>query len=130
MASIFSELAAGAREAHEAYFADAANVSIAIPGVAQPITTTAVLHKVRTVSRRDDSNRTNRVTVRHARFPKLTSIRHDARVTIGTEVWAIDEVADLQASGLLVQLIRTESHKIGRSGYRGSPPSNLSSGRG
>jgi hypothetical protein len=130
MASIFSGLAAGARDAHESYFADAANVSIAIPGVAQPVLTPAILHKVRTVTRRDDSNRTNRVTVRFIRLPKLSTIQHNARVTIGTEVWSVDEVGDLQASGLLVQLIRTETHLAGRPGYRGQAPTNLSSGRG
>lgn len=129
MPSQFSSLASSARQAHSDVFGETTTVTITV-GSAAPVSAAAVLHKVRTVTRKIGGD-VIRVTVRTCRFPTLTSIDHTAIVTINGQRWAIDEVMDQQASGLNVQLIQQKTHSHGRNGYRGeSAAANVSSRRG
>jgi hypothetical protein len=115
--SIFSDMAAGARENHAHYFGDD-NIILLEPGQ-QPRTISAVLKKSRTETRTNEHGRENRVTVREARLIDMTEVRHDATLTINSEVWSIDQVLGRQASGLSVMLQRVTQHATNRQGYRG-----------
>jgi hypothetical protein len=114
--TIFSDMASRAREAHAHYFSS--SVTLAEPGTS-PRTVTAVLYKAKTETVVDQSGNQNRVTTRECRFTELTTVRHDSTVTIGAEVWTIDEVMTHEASGLYVRLKKTAQHQTTRTNYRG-----------
>jgi hypothetical protein len=114
--TIFSDMAASARAAHAHFFSG--SVTLAEPGSA-PRAVKAVLYKAKTETVVDQSGNQNRVTVRECRFTELTTVRHDATVTIGTETWIIDEVMTHEASGLYVRLKKMAQHQTTRTNYRG-----------
>lgn len=116
--SKFGDMAAGARGAHAHYFADA--VLLNEPGSAA-VTVDAVVGKVRTETQTDEHGRQQRVSFRDLRFVTLTSVRHDATVTIEGVQWSIDEFLSRTASGLRVRLQRTVTHEVSRTNYRGKP---------
>lgn len=114
--SLFRDLAAGARSAHSHFFAT--SVTLAEPG-SSPRTVKAALYKSRTETSIDQHGNQNRVTVRNCRFIDLTTVRHDATVTIGSDTWIIDEVMTHEASGLYVKLKQITQRQTTRTGYRG-----------
>lgn len=125
VSSNFADMAASARDAHADIFgqtSEAAVVTIAV-GSAEPESISAVIHRQRTVTRKVSGD-TIRVTVRDVRFPSLTSIDHTAIIMIGDVKWTVDEVRELQASGLIVQLLKQELHRRSRNGYRGESAAN------
>ena len=137
MTSPFATLATSARQAHDSLFASDVPIGLLIPGAATPQPATAVLHRVRVITRRDADGRTQRLAIRNARLLGLQDIRHDTLVQIPAdtdtdcdaetlpddapqcELWAIDEIQRREASGMTVQLVRTITHHVSRSGYRG-----------
>lgn len=114
--SMFQSMAGTAKSAHTHFFAT--SVTLAESGTAAR-SVTAVLYHARTETRVDEHGNQNRVTVRDCRFTDLTTVRHDATVTIGTEIWTIDEVITREASGLYVRLKKITQHQTSRSNYRG-----------
>lgn len=116
--SKFGDLAGAARAAHEHYFAD--SVTLKEPGSASQ-TVPAVIGKVETETRTDEQGHQQRVSVRQIRFTTITTVRHDARVTVVGDDWSIDQVLTRTASGLTVRLQRIETHSVSRVNYRGKP---------
>jgi uncharacterized protein YraI len=114
--SIFKDMAATARAAHAYFFSS--SVTLAETGSAAR-SVPVVLYSARTETRVDEHGNQNRVTVRDCRFTSLTAVRHDATVTIGTEIWTIDEVITREASGLYVRLKKIVQHQTSRTSYRG-----------
>ena len=112
---MFSDLAAGARADHAAYFGG--TVTLAEPGSAAR-SVPAVLGKIQVETRHEDS-REVRVSVRLCRFTSLTTVNHEAIVTINGANWSIDQLGERQGSGLTVTLRRTLAHEVNRTGYRG-----------
>ncbi len=114
MANVFAGLATAAKSAHDYYFAE--SVSVNEPGTAVR-NERAVAGKARTETRQNEYGE-QRVTVRDCRFVALTTLRHDAVVTIAGEQWAIEEVTNRSASGLEVVLRRVEASELMRPNYR------------
>lgn len=114
--SLFRDMAAGARSAHAHFFAT--SITLAEPG-SSPRNVKASLYKSKTETVIDQSGNQNRVTVRMCRFIDLTTVRHDATVTIGADTWIIDEVMTYEASGLYVKLKQIAQRQTTRTGYRG-----------
>ena len=119
--SIFRNLAASARAAHAHYFSAGSNATIVrSPGsAAQPVN---VILGEETVDTRREGNSDVRYYVRECRFVALTSVRHDAVITITTPGgdlrYSIDQFIDRQASGLTVKLKRCDVIDTNRSSYR------------
>ena len=114
--TIFSQLAATARAAHAHFFGGSVSL-IAYPG-AVATNVDAVLGTERIETRRED-NRDVRYFVRECRFRDLTTIRHDAIITVGTLNYSIDHELARQGSGITVQLRRTTLVDANRPNYRG-----------
>lgn len=118
MPSIFANLAASVKTTHEHFFAEL----VALNEAGQAVRNVpAVLGKVETRSRIDEHGRQQRDSIRLCRFTSLSDVRHDATVTIGSEVWSIESVVKRSASGLQVQLSREQTHEVARVNYRGRP---------
>lgn len=115
MPSIFAGLAESARAAHDHYFGE--QVSLAEPGTATR-NERAVLGRTRAVTRETDQGQ-RRVTVRDCRFIGLSTLRHDAVVTIDGAEWSIEEITNRSASGIECVLSRFEAYEVARQGYRG-----------
>jgi hypothetical protein len=114
--SIFKDMAATARAAHAYFFSS--SVTLAETG-SEPRSVQVVLYHARTETRIDEHGNQNRVTLRDCRFTELETVRHDATVTIGTEIWIIDEVITREASGLYVRLKKITQYQTSRTAYRG-----------
>jgi hypothetical protein len=114
--SIFRDMAAAARSAHEHFFSE--DVTLTETGFS-PRSVAVVLYHARTETRIDEHGNQNRVTLRDCRFTELDTVRHDATVTIGTEIWIIDEVITREASGLYVRLKKITQYQTSRTAYRG-----------
>lgn len=116
--SKFSDLAGTANAQHFAFFGD--RVTLVQTGSPSQ-TIDAVIGKVRTESRTDESGRHQRVSLRDVRLLGLTSVRHDARITIDSLEWSINQVRQRNAAGINLTLMRVETHDVTRANYRGKP---------
>lgn len=114
--SLFNKLAAGARAAHNHFFGS--DVYLTSQPGATPTLVDAVLGRETVETRRED-NRDVRYLVRECRFLSITSVRHDAVVTIDGLLYSIDHIEGRQASGLTVKLQRTTVTESNRPQYRG-----------
>lgn len=114
--SIFKSLAAGARAAHGHYFGTSTGVTIQDPGGAVK-TVQVVLGEEMVETRREGSSDV-RYYIRECRFVTLTSVRHDAVITVGTNRYSIDQFLDRQASGLTVKIKRQAVIDTNRDRYR------------
>ena len=117
--SFFRDLTASAAQSHTEVFAE--DVGLWNPGDADATPIKAVLRKRKTVSRRDDQGRTQRVTILPIRFPTLTTINHLAKIEIDGEKLSIESVGKLTAHGLMVDLRIGQVEDVSRPGYRGRP---------
>lgn len=99
---------------HEHEFAQ--SVTVTTPdGTATP--TPAVLSNPSVQTRRT-AHGTTRVMHRRCRFTRLTTVRHDATVTIDGTDWQIEDTLAVVANGCGVNLIRTLATEPSRNGYR------------
>lgn len=112
MPSPFASLIGGVARSHESHFA--ADVSISQSGAT--ITTPAVIHKSRADTRVIDGS-TVVVTTRKVRFTAITTLRDDATVTIGNEVWTVESI-HRYTTGIAAMLVRTEMQEPARKGFR------------
>lgn len=111
--SLFKNLASSARAAHDVYFGD--TVELLESGVTS--SPRVVLGPEQVQTREIDGDE-HRVRTRACRFVSLTSVRHDALVTIDGVTWQIESVGNRTASGLNCTLVHSQAHAVQRPGYR------------